>query len=172
MGSSALPHFWGLVHVGCPLPVTMDKRNHYALVLLLLTSCFGIHGCCRTIESNPALPTQVRGWAESDKEYGIKSLGEFVLRKGESINNGRIAIELQDTIRAKTCRGTESTRPGAIVRFYRVADGQVMLQIEMGPGNTRLINFNPDLPNKYDLDTISISEINTVDQWVWFEVWK
>lgn len=140
----------------------------FALVVLIIVLP-GLNGCCRSLDSNPSRPNQVRGW----QEFGsgpTKSIGEFVLKKGESTDNHIVGVQLVDTVKGRSCSGTETTGPSALVRFFRVSDQQTLLEIQLTAGNTRLINFNRPLVEEYGLDTIFIRGINTQDSWVWFEL--
>jgi len=140
----------------------------FALTLALVTCA----GCCQRVDSNPARPSRVRGWGEAQLDNGIKSAGEFLLHKGESATNADLGIELKEVIPAQSCRGTESSPAKAVIRIYRLADRKDVLEMEMTPGNTRLISFSRVLVNEYHLDTISMRAINTVEGWVWFELLK
>lgn len=126
-------------------------------------------GCCWSVESEPQRPAQVRGWDQVRQE-GVTSVGEFVLTKASSIENAKVGIELKEMIKGRTCRGTESVGPKAIMKFYRVADRQTLAELELSQGNTQLINFSPSLVEDYGVDTIAVRAINTKDSWVWFEL--
>jgi hypothetical protein len=145
----------------------LDSRQFTLLVLIVVLPA--LSGCCRSVDSNPSRPSQVRGWQEFG-EGPTKTIGEFVLKKGESINNHIVAVQLVDIVKGRSCSGTESTGPSALVRFYRVSDRQTLLEIQLTAGNTRLINFNRPLVEEYGLDTIFIRGINTQDGWIWFEL--
>lgn len=145
----------------------LDSRKFAMLIVISVLPALG--GCCRSVDSNPSRPIKVRGWQEFG-EGPTKSIGEFVLHKGESIDNHSVGVQLVDTTKGRTCYGTESTGPSAVVRFYSVSDQQTILEIRLTPGNTRLISFNRPLVEEYGLDTIFIRGINTKDGWIWFEL--
>lgn len=145
----------------------LDSRE-FALVVLIIVLP-SLSGCCRSVDSNPSRPNQVRGW----QEFGSgpsKSIGEFVLQKGQSTDNHIVGVQLVDTVKGRSCSGTESTGPSALVRFFRVSDQETLLELQLTAGNTRLINFNRPLVEEYGLDTIFIRGINTQDSWIWFEL--
>jgi hypothetical protein len=145
----------------------LDSRKFALFVLIIVLP--GLSGCCSSVDSNPSRPNQVRGW----QEFGsgsTKSTGEFVLKKGESTENHIIGVQLVETVKGRSCSGTESTGPSALVRFYRVSDQQTLLEIQLTAGNTRLINFNRPLVEEYGVDTIFMRGINTQDNWIWFEL--
>ncbi len=144
-------------------------KNHLRLCPLLLLLPLVLGGCCWSVESEPQRPAQVRGWVQVQRE-GVTSVGEFLLTKASSVENARVGIELKEIIKGRTCRGTESVGPKAIVRFYRVSDKESIGELELTQGNTRMINFNRSLVEDYGVDTIAVRAINTKDGWLWFEV--
>jgi hypothetical protein len=146
----------------------VDWRE-FARFTIAISGLLTFSGCCRSVDSNPSLPAKVRGWQESG-QGATKSIGEFVLKKGESIDNHNVAVQLVEITKGRSCVGTESSAPSARVRFFRVSDKRTILEIDLTAGNTRLINFNRSLVDEYGLDTISIRGINTKDGWLWFEV--
>lgn len=150
----------------------MRLRKLLIFVLMLLS--LKASGCCGRVDSDPPRPNRVRGWNETRIEYGITSIGEFVLKKGESVDNGRFGIKLVETIPDQKCVIIEgpSHLPKATVQFYRVSDKQVLLEIDLPKANTSFMSFHPSIVEDYGINTISIREINTKDGWIWFELWR
>lgn len=145
-------------------------KNHLRVGMpVLLLASFALSGCCSRVESEPKRPAQVRGWHQVQQE-GVTSAGEFVLTKNSTIENTRVGIELKEIVAGRSCRGTESVWPKAVVRFYRVADKHTLVELELTQGNTRLINFNRSLVADYGVDTVSVRAINTKDGWIWFDL--
>ena len=148
--------------------MTVNWKN-VALLAVTISALPIFSGCCRSVDSAVSHPNQIRGW----QEFGhgpTKSVGEFVVKKGEAIDNHNVAIEVLGITQGRSCFGTESTGPSARLRFSKVADRQTILEIDLTAGNTRLISFNRSLVEEYGLDTISIRGINTKEGWVWFEL--
>lgn len=144
-------------------------KNHLRkLSPLLLLVPLALGGCCWSVESEPQRPAKVRGWDEV-RQQGT-SVGEFLLTKDSPVENARVGVELKEIIKGRTCQGTESVGPKAVVRFYRVPDKQTLVELELSQGNTRLINFSRSLVEDYAVDTIAVQAINTKDSWVWFEL--
>ena len=150
----------------------MNKQQAKFFFLWLVLPLLLTSGCCKRLESNPARPGNVRGWLEFQRDDGIEVVGEFLLKKGEATEDGGLGIQLIDTIQGKECRGTESMGPSAVVRFYRTTTKEKILEIELRKTNTQLINFSPALVEGYRISTISITEVNTREGWIWFELWK
>src|SRR5262249_17605345 len=122
----------------------------------------------------PDPPTSVRGWREFN-EQGIHAIGEFLLRNGESVENGMFGVQLVETITPKRCSdpwAEDDVTPRALIRFYEVPSKHVILETKVRKqANLRLVDF--DFPaSKYGVGAISVREINTRDKWVWFELWK
>ena len=138
-------------------------------ILLFMSACG-----CKEVPSTPDPPTSVRGWQEFD-EQGIHAIGEFLLRKGESVENDKFGVELVKTIVPKRCSDAwaeNDINPRALIRFYEVPGKRVIHEIEVRKGSSLRLP-NSDVPiTKYGIDTISVREINTRDEWVWFELWK
>jgi len=125
--------------------------------------------CCQTIQSEPPLPTSVRGWHEFD-EQGIHAVGEFVLRKGQSIENDKIGVELIKTIAPVKCNepfAEQDLVPKALVRFYAIPGKQTLLEVEVRKGTSSRV----DSPVE-GINAIFVHDISTKDGWVWLEFLK
>jgi len=138
-------------------------------ILLFMSAC----GCVE-VPSTPDPPTTVRGWQEFD-EQGIHAIGEFLLRKHQSIENDKFGVELVETITPKRCSdpwAEDDVTPRVVMRFYEVPGKRVILETKIRKqANLRLIDV--DFPSaRYGVGAISVRDINTRDEWVWFELWK
>ena len=98
-----------------------------------------------------------------------------MLKKGEAVENDRFKVELIKTIAPIRCAepfAENDLIPRAVLRLYKADNKQPILNVEVTKGATsRLINYN-FLVNDYGVGTIFVREINTKDEWVWFELWK
>ena len=138
-------------------------------ILLFMIACG-----CKEVPSTPDPPTTVRGWQKFD-EQGIHAIGEFLLRKHQSVENDKFGIELVETITPKRCSdhfGEDDVTPCVVMRFYEVPGKRVILETKIRKqANLRLIDVN--FPTEiYGVSAISVREINTRDEWAWFELWK
>ena len=99
-------------------------------IWLLIFFAFTLAGCCSEVILTPAMPEQVRGWKEiKEPDANRVSVGEFLLKKGKTVDNGKFGIQFVDMQRKIECVGPfEGTAPptGADFRFYRVADGKTL----------------------------------------------
>ena len=131
-------------------------------ILVLTFLCSIASGCCVTEHSQPELPSQVRGWQQVRIENGILSIGELVIRKGESVANDKFAVELVDVMPTKKCSGpgAEPPRPvQAKLKFYRLSDRKVLGEITAPSGaGIRLVNYEISEP-VYGVTTVFVKQI-------------
>jgi hypothetical protein len=67
-----------------------EKDNFTVIILTLFSSCF-----CRRDKIEPPYPQSVSKWKYCE-ENGLCLVREFVLRVGESTNNGKFQVKLVD----------------------------------------------------------------------------
>lgn len=144
-------------------------------MLIYAGLCFGVMllttSCCRTVHSDPASPTSTRGW-KAFSEQGINAVGEFLIKKGQSVENESLGVELISTIAPRKCSdpGAEQDMfPKAVVRFYAVPSKQTLAEVQIRKSTSTSLH----LPvTDYGVNAIFAREINTKDGWIWFELWK
>jgi hypothetical protein len=116
----------------------------------------------------PIRPTSVHGWQKYDTG-SITVTGEFVLSKGESVDNGRVGIRVIDIYPAKYHLLDSPELPEAKMEFFRVADQSRICEGVFTRGGNRL-----DLPDvcKNDLEwtVIYVRDINHSESWVFFDL--
>lgn len=145
-----------------------------AFLLIVTVVTFLMRGCCEAVPSTPNRPASVRGWQKFNNDQGIHAIGEFILKKGESTENGKFGVELIKTIASEKCSGPfaeNDITPRAVVRIYEVANKRTLAEIKVRDGtSSRLININ--FPTtEYGVGGIFPYAINTKDEWIWFELW-
>jgi hypothetical protein len=139
-------------------------------VALLVTSII-LSGCCppsRHVE--PSYPTNIVGW-KGYQENGVQQQGNFVLKKGEITDNGKIQIKVLDIIPPDSCAesGTWSSLPKVQLEFVRVSDQKVLCTHTYAEREGR--NFSADCGKnlvEYGLLGISVRAINLKEQWFFF----
>jgi len=126
-------------------------------------------GClCQKKEINyPPYPQNVTGW-KYHKENGVGVLGYFILKKGESTNNGKVEITVVEIIPAEACAdlGTARAKNRVTLEFIRMSDNKslcVGTYIEDGGGNTC-----DEVSEEFWINGIGVRGINIKDQWVHF----
>jgi len=143
------------------------------ILCISLFFLWGGAGCCVIQHSQPNLPQHVRGWQETTIDNGIVSVAELVLKKGASSDTGKFAIELVEVIPTKKCFfGEPAPPPLARLRFYRLSDRKTLAEVTASKSSgTRLVDY--EIANgEYGITAVFINEINTVDGWVWINLWR
>ena len=143
-------------------------------LVLSLASSLLMSGCCKQVHFTPERPSVVRGWQKFD-DHGMAVIGEFLLKKGQSVDNGKFGVELVRTIAPQKCYELSAENiliPHAVLRFYELPSKRTLIEIDASRHtNHRLMDFNFPV-DKYDVDSVLIDEINTKEEWVWFELLK
>ena len=146
----------------------MRYLQTYLYCVLLLSNL----GCmCKRLDSTPQPPNHVVGW-QRFRDQDLWAKGEFVLNQGESVEHANLGITIIKTIPSQKCSDPWAEQPSpsrAMLRIYRLPEKRLLLEGEFSPGNTRLISFNFPV-DEFGIDSILVKEINSKDQWVWFEV--
>ena len=141
--------------------------KRYILLLVIQVLMFGGCFCYKRERIEPPYPQNVSGW-KYHEENGVGTVGDFVLKKGESTNNGEVEIKVVDLIPADLC--AEAQTPSASDRvklqFVRMSDKKVLCEdrfTEHGGGYICEMALD-----EFRIGTIGIREINIKDQWVHF----
>jgi hypothetical protein len=129
-------------------------------------------GCCHNYDPNPPTrPVNVEGW-KTIKSDTLLTIGSFVLKKGESTNNGKLGVTLIDLKPRILCLGPfAEPSPGEIkLRFFRVSDNQTLclttiFAIGENGGGTLDCADKSELPSGF-----GVRAINYKEGWVWFEL--
>jgi hypothetical protein len=99
----------------------------------------------------------------------ISVIGEFVLRKGESVDDGEVRVKMIDIYSARYHLLDAPDLPKAKVQFFRVPNQTMICEAVFTRGGNRL-----DLPHvcKNDLkwDVIYIRDVNCNEGWVFFDL--
>ena len=142
---------------------------YWVLLSVYLAFTFG---CSKSNEQpEPVRPDHVNGWRDEYSESGVHYIGEFMLREGESTDNGKFGIKIVSIPpRKRQPLFEEPPPPEAVIRFYRVADQQVLCERTIMPGNGRMDTWCPYLSSDFGIDVMGVREINTVERWVWFDL--
>jgi len=62
-----------------------------------LSIIFWLQGCCAIQRTEPPYPKDITGWRDS-KEGTTKIRGSFVLKRGESTDNGKLSLRTEEEI--------------------------------------------------------------------------
>jgi hypothetical protein len=137
----------------------------FLLTSLILNGCHLLAG-----RSEPSYPTNVTGWKDY-QENGAQQRGNFVLKKGETTDNGKIRIKVLDITAPDPFAesGTWSSLPKAQLEFVRVSDQKVLCTHTYAEREGRRLSADcGENLVEYGLLGISIRAINLKEQWVFF----
>ena len=133
-------------------------------MVVSLSACGGWDGAI----VRPTRPPSVHGWQKYDTG-SIRVKGEFVVSRGESVDNGHVGIRVVDVYSAKYHLLDSPELPQAKMQFFRVLDQSPICEGIFTRGGNRL-----DLPDvcKTDLEwtVIYIRDINYNEHWVFFDL--
>lgn len=122
-------------------------------------------GCCGAQHTEPAYPKDALGWRDYE-EGTTKFRGSFVLKKGESTDNGKIKIKVIDLLAPK-CTGDAgdfSARARVKLLFCKQTDEAVLYSDifpESGGGNVYV-------PDEFGIFGVGVRGINLKEGWVFF----
>ena len=145
----------------------------HLLFAVIIFACL-MRGCCsETTRIEPNYPSEVSGWQESH-ERGLKIVGKFVLRKGETIQNEQFRIKLIEVTSGDPCvdAGDERHEPRVTLQFVRVRDGKTLCEDRFGEKGSRTFSGTQCQSNlsEFGVMGIYVIAVNVRDGWVFFEL--
>lgn len=144
----------------------MPVRVAASLLLCFLTS-----GCCQLFskeDKQPVRPSVTSTWTERT-DFGVTSIGFFVMNKGEAIDNGQLGVRVVDVLPKQCeCMSCEPTSARARIQFYRPSDNKVLCEGTFFAASTSLDKCDPAIGIRY----IAINGINSREKWVYFDLRK
>lgn len=149
------------------------------LLALMVLVCSLVRGCCtESPRAEPPRPSrdEITGWKFNDSR-GVRSLGKFLLGRGEVTDNGEVRIKVLDMVPGDPCAGGQSYLglPSARFQFSRVSDGDVLCEVSEAEKSSSTIGAgsSSSCGNKvagYDIRGMYIGAINLKEGWVFFEL--
>ena len=132
------------------------------LALLFLT------GCCTWMKefNEPQKPTNPKGW-QVHEDRVITVRGDFVLGKGESVDDGDIGIKVID-LHGGYCGLHEPVYPQTKLQFFRVADRSVICEAVFSSGTAARLDVLSACEGKLKWSFIGVTAINGKNNWVAF----
>lgn len=136
-----------------------------------------IGGCCLKggARKEPPYPGVKLGWDERDIR-GIHLLGSFVLKTGETLENGNVQIKVIEMAPSDPCAGQYSLTGSDRVslRFTRKTDQKVLCESIFNGQGLGTLSSAPcgDVTKESDIGSLYIKAINITDGWVYFELTK
>jgi hypothetical protein len=136
-----------------------------------------IGGCCLNggARKEPAYPSVGLGWNERE-ERGVHLLGSFVLKTGETLENGAVQMEVIELAPSDPCAEPNSLIGADRVRlrFIRKTDRKVLCESVFMNGQSADLSGGQcgDVARDSDVAGVFIKAINITDGWVYFELAK
>ena len=120
--------------------------------------------------NHPKRPASVKGWNEFKVGETLVIKGQFVLKKGESTNNGKVGIKVLDLSPAMCFYFREPQSPEAKLQFFNVESGEIICQGTFRPGATSMDSENICGGKDLEWSVLSINDINANENWVFFDL--
>jgi hypothetical protein len=141
----------------------------------MLLLCLLVPGCCYfETREEPPYPTDVTGWKQS-REGGILSLGKFVLKEGETTDNGQVQVKVIRLYDGDMCSeaGTLGRLPKAAFQFTSLPDQKVLCKAAFNAGGASSISsVCGDGLDQFGISSIAVGGVNTKDKWVSFALFR
>lgn len=148
------------------------------VLCVLVTSL--LSGCCSPIRRvEPSYPTKVSGWL-TDKErlkfheeHKFWARGDFVLRKNESTDDGKIRIKVIDLIPPDPCAegGSFQRQARVTIQFIRMTDQRVLCEAEFPEhGYLSVDSKCRDSLDEYQIGGAGVNDINLKEGWAFIRL--
>jgi hypothetical protein len=143
-------------------------------LIAMLVAYSLLRGCCsETPRVEPPYPTEVSGWNER-RARGVTSLGTFVLKNGQTTDNGKLQVKLLDVIPGDSCAevGTTINRARATLQFVSLSEQKVLCEDSFIETSSMAISGSACGKNlgEFGVVGILIGDINLKEGWVFFEL--
>jgi hypothetical protein len=135
-----------------------------AVCLVLLS----LSGCCGWMKefNEPEKPTNPKGW-QVHQDRSITVRGDFVLARGESVDDGNIGIKVLEISGGYCGFGHEPVYPETKLQFFHVSNHTVICEDEFRVGASRLDTIEA-CGGQLKWGFLGVSGINAKDNWVAF----
>lgn len=142
------------------------KITKIAFVLVCLIAFISCKSPATRPEPMP--PSLVRNW-ERYNERGATIIGDFLLKRGGSTNNGKLRVELIDLIAGdlSTSPNEDAYRVKCVLRFVQSSDGKLLCEDQFVEKSSTPISITKCKNQLTDHGVLSIyiDAINLKDNW-------
>src|SRR5215472_1894207 len=141
------------------------------VILFVLVFAVWLSACCPQ-RKEPPPPTDAIGWKDY-KEGTTKLRGRFLLKKGESTDNGKVEIKVLELIPPNCAADVGSFERQARVKLqFRSLSNPQNLCSEVFPehGGGLLIPPCNSIAEEYDISGVGVGAINLKEGWVYFRL--
>ena len=129
--------------------------------------------CCHGEHDEPERPSSVRGWQEFEAGK-VQFIGTFLLREGESTEDGQIGVKIIEIVPPDHCAERDSylDSPRARLRFFRPSNGEVLCETTVQSNGNALLDSESYCGQGFTPTAISVTAISARDKWVHFSLMK
>jgi hypothetical protein len=146
-----------------------EMKSLFIAEMLLFT---WMTGCCVDHHKEPSYPGKaVLGWKEFARTGPLQTHGVFVLKKGESTDNGKIQVKVMDIIPNDPC-----DPPGRVylarveLQFTRLSDQKILCSDSYVERSTGIFDCGNQIV-EFGISGYRMNTINLTQGWVFFELW-
>jgi hypothetical protein len=153
--------------------MSLTNSAMLSLILVMLPS-----GCClrnseRRVE--PEYPQGVSGWMNETarqafmKKYGFWSRGDFVIKRGASVDDGKVQVKLLDLIPPNSCcepADVNCRAARAVISLVRMSDEKELCVVKAAEHSSGGYPECPPALDEVGIIGIGIDEINLRENWV------
>jgi hypothetical protein len=154
------------------------NRAHrlYRFIPLGVVILVALYSCWRYVDSHylafrPERVENPSGWKPFRVGGGISFVGQFVLRKGESTDNGELGVKVMDIMPGPPAppatTSMESDGSKAVLRFYRVSDRSVICDFTSEASSTSY-DTRYICGGKLPFTNLEVRGIDSEEGWVFF----
>lgn len=132
------------------------------------------NGCCvRKERAEPSHPGIIPQWV-ARKESGVHILGTFVLKSGDTSDNGKVQVKVVGLIAGNSCAeyGSYAQQDKVRLQFIDLINKKVVCEETYVQGGSTTLFSGPcaSLPNDFGIAAVYIKAVNIKDGWVYFEL--
>ena len=142
--------------------------------LALAATVLLLSGCCGKVSklNNPPLPDRTERWRKYQLGENTMVYGDFVLYRGESVNDGVYGIQAINFSPAKCDYGDVPGEdlPSAELRFFKVSDNSTICDFNFKRGSALLDQSTCRKPEELIWSVVEITDVNTKQGWVRFNL--
>jgi len=129
--------------------------------------------CCEVKQANNSpLPKSTSGWQKIRLSPSTTIYGDFVLYKGQSVNDGKYGIEVIDLYPAK-CSFFDNPGedlPSARLRIFKVVDNVTLCDFRFIRGSALLDDSIASNSRELIWSAVEVTAVNTSERWVAFNL--
>ena len=141
------------------------------VILFVVTLAVWLSACCPE-RQEPSPPEDAIGWKDF-QEGTTMYRGRFLLKKGQSTDNGKVEVKVLELIPPGCASEAASFERLARVRlqFTSVSDHKVLCSEVYGENSGGYLTLDcPAMPQDFGISGIKVSAINLKDRWVFFSL--